>query len=181
MAIFKENVKRCGFAMVSNVLIRGYRDLSNGAFRAYCNLLIYAWQGNVVYPSVQQQAEDLGVKERQIQRYLDELFKARLIFREYRNGQTNILWIQDPNDNEVKKYQEKYCKILEKPVDKSEQSYPQGMSDMTGVGDKNDTTGMSDMTPKIEDSLKKKDLKKDKAAYGESVDCFVDNLKGVGK
>lgn len=156
MAIFKENVKRCGFAMVSSVLIRGYRDLSDGAFRTYCNLLIYAWQGNVAYPSVKQQAEDLKITEREVQRRLGELEKVRLIFREYRISQPSILWVQDPSDEEVKIYQEKYCKIL----DNSGISYPQdkcsGVTKRSPGGDQTVTSGVTKMSPKIEDSFKKK-------------------------
>jgi hypothetical protein len=105
--------------------------VSPGAKLAYGRLVRYGGQDGKCYPSVSTLASEIGVRERQAQRYLAELEHAKLIRRVRRvaggRGQTSNA------------YQFLWHSLLDAGMKKAAQG--EGVSDMT-------PGGMSDMTPK---------------------------------
>lgn len=70
--IIENEMLRAGFAALPYVVLRDKR-LSIGARLTYAVLLSYAWQNDSTFVGQQKMAEDMGISERQLQRYLYEL------------------------------------------------------------------------------------------------------------
>lgn len=81
---------RQGFTQVPNVILRN-RTLSMGAKLAYAVLLSYAWQDKSCFPGQVRMAVDLGVIEKSVRTYLQELETAGVILVKRRGqGKTNV-------------------------------------------------------------------------------------------
>ncbi len=70
--IVENEMMRAGFAALPYVVLRD-AHLSVGARLTYAVLLSYAWQDASTFVGQEQMAKDMGVSERQLQRYLYEL------------------------------------------------------------------------------------------------------------
>lgn len=70
--IVENEMLRAGFAALPYVVLRDTR-LSIGARLTYAVLLSYAWQEDATFVGQEKMAKDMGISERQLQRYLYEL------------------------------------------------------------------------------------------------------------
>jgi hypothetical protein len=70
--IIENEMLRAGFAALPYVVLRDTR-LSIGARLTYAVLLSYAWQEDSTFVGQAKMAKDMGISERQLQRYLYEL------------------------------------------------------------------------------------------------------------
>ena len=70
--IVENEMMRAGFAALPYLVMRD-KKLSMGARLTYAFLLMYAWQEGSCFAGQKKMAEDMGISERQLQRYLYEL------------------------------------------------------------------------------------------------------------
>lgn len=70
--IIENEMLRAGFAALPYVVLRDTK-LSIGARLTYAVLLSYAWQEEATFVGQDKMAKDMGISERQLQRYLYEL------------------------------------------------------------------------------------------------------------
>jgi hypothetical protein len=70
--IIENEMLRAGFAALPYVVLRDAK-LSVGARLTYAVLLSYAWQEDATFVGQEKMAKDMGISERQVQRYLYEL------------------------------------------------------------------------------------------------------------
>ena len=94
---FRNPVKQQGWAMIYHVLTLD-QDLSDGAFRLYVLLLMYARQADGCWPGRQRLSKDLGTSVPTVDRRLSELVKKGLITRQQRLNRTAMTWIEDLED-----------------------------------------------------------------------------------
>jgi hypothetical protein len=79
-----------GFTQVPNVILK-HPQLSFGAKMTYAMFLSYTWHNHSCFPGQKKLGEDLGVKERQVRNFINELKTQQLLTVERRGlGQTNI-------------------------------------------------------------------------------------------
>ena len=76
-----------GFTMVPNHVLESGK-VSPGAKLDYAMLLKFAWQDNFCYPGQQRLAKDMGVTDRSVRTYLQEL-EARKFIEIKQQGQGN--------------------------------------------------------------------------------------------
>lgn len=76
--IIENEMLRAGFAALPYVVLRDTR-LSLGARLTYAVLLSYAWQDDSTFVGQMRMAKDMGISERQLQRYLYELRNTKYI------------------------------------------------------------------------------------------------------
>ncbi len=76
--IVENEMMRAGFAALPYVVLRDTK-LSIGARLTYAVLLSYAWQNNSTFVGQDKMAEDMGISERQLQRYLYELRDSKYV------------------------------------------------------------------------------------------------------
>ncbi|MGB5102278.1 MAG: helix-turn-helix domain-containing protein [Steroidobacteraceae bacterium] len=67
-----------GFTSIPNRILRN-GEISLGSRMCYAMLLSYAWQDNFCFPAQLRLADDLGIGERTVRQYLNELRDAELI------------------------------------------------------------------------------------------------------
>jgi Helix-turn-helix domain len=79
-----------GFTQVPNhVLVSG--KLSPGAKLTYAMLLKYAWQNDFCFPGQERLAKDMGVTDRSVRTYLQELEMQKFVnIRQRRLGKPNL-------------------------------------------------------------------------------------------
>jgi transcription initiation factor IIE alpha subunit len=70
--IIENQMLRAGFAALPYMVLRDTR-LSVGARLAYAVLLMYAWQEGATFAGQDKMAKDMGISERHLRRYLNEL------------------------------------------------------------------------------------------------------------
>lgn len=70
--VIENEMLRAGFAALPYVVLRDIR-LSIGARLTYAVLLSYAWQEESTFVGQAKMAKDMGISDRQLQRYLYEL------------------------------------------------------------------------------------------------------------
>lgn len=70
--IIENQMMRAGFAALPYVVLRDIK-LSIGARLTYAVLLSYAWQDDSTFVGQARMAKDMGLSQRQLQRYLYEL------------------------------------------------------------------------------------------------------------
>lgn len=88
--IIEDETLAQGFTQIPNGVLRR-SDVPPGAKLTYMVLLSYAWQKETAYPGQDRLAEDMGVTERSVRTYLDQLQKSGLISVQRRGlGQTNV-------------------------------------------------------------------------------------------
>jgi DNA-binding transcriptional ArsR family regulator len=98
------------YTVTSNVLLFGYKELSDGAKLTYQVIDSFDWSDGAglrkgfAYPSIGRLAEIRGVDARTIQRHLSELGKAGLVTRREQAGKRNLLIIEDPSAAETQAY-----------------------------------------------------------------------------
>jgi hypothetical protein len=76
--IIENEMLRAGFAALSYMVLRDTR-ISVGARLACAVLLSYAWQDEACFAGQQKMARDMGVSERHLRRFLEELEDAAYI------------------------------------------------------------------------------------------------------
>jgi hypothetical protein len=79
-----------GFTQVPNHLLVSEK-LSPGAKLAYAMLLKYAWQNDYCFPGQERLAKDMGVTDRSVRTYLQELQSHKFVTIKQRGlGKTNL-------------------------------------------------------------------------------------------
>jgi biotin operon repressor len=79
-----------GFTMVPNHVLVSNK-VSPGAKLAYAMLLKYAWQDDYCYPGQERLAKDMGVTDRSVRTYLQELEAEKFInIKRQGQGNTNL-------------------------------------------------------------------------------------------
>ena len=81
---------RKGFTQVPNHVLESDR-ISPGAKLAYAMLLKYAWQNDSCFPGQERLAEDMGVTDRSVRTYIQELTKCDFLTVQRRGqGKPNL-------------------------------------------------------------------------------------------
>jgi len=130
LTIRRRNRLKNHYTMTSNVLLLGYRHLSDGAKLTYQVIDSYDWSDGAglrkgyAFPSIANLARARGVSERTLQRQIQELTNAGLLAKEERPGQTNFLYIEDVSKQEAQVYLQRF-----------------------GRGDTDDRGGVTKLTP----------------------------------
>lgn len=93
--IIENQMLRAGFAALPYLVLRD-TGLSIGARLSYAVLLMYAWQEGATFAGQVKMAQDVGVSERQLRDYLQELQESGYI-RIKRQGlnRPNLYYILD--------------------------------------------------------------------------------------
>jgi DNA-binding transcriptional regulator YhcF (GntR family) len=110
------NRLRHHYTLTSNVLLFGYRSLSDGAKVTYQVVDSYDWtdahgtRKGYAYPSLKTLGKVRGVNKKTIQRHLAELERVGLLTREKRPGRPNLLVIEDASELETKHYLANYAR-----------------------------------------------------------------------
>jgi hypothetical protein len=110
LIIRHRNRLRHHYTVTSNVLLYGYRDLSDGAKVTYLAVDSFDWSDSVglrkgfAHPSLGRLAKIRGVEKRSIRRHLGELEGVSLITRRERPGKPSLLIIEDPSETETESY-----------------------------------------------------------------------------
>jgi hypothetical protein len=110
LIIRHRNRLRHHYTVTSNVLLYGYRDLSDGAKVTYLAVDSFDWSDSAglrkgfAHPSLGRLAKVRGVEKRSIRRHLVELEGVRLITRQERPGKPSLLIIEDPSEKETESY-----------------------------------------------------------------------------
>ena len=116
LTIRRRNRLRHHYTMTSNVLLFGYKHLSDGAKLTYQVIDSFDWSDSAglrkgfAFPSLQTLAKARGVEKRSLRRHLAELEQAGLITRKERAGKPNLLIIEDPSVDEEKRYIEAFAR-----------------------------------------------------------------------
>jgi hypothetical protein len=88
--IVEDETLAAGFTQIPNQVLRR-SDLQPGAKLTYMVLLSYAWQKNHAYPGQDVLARDMGVSDRSVRTYLDQLETSGLLSIRRRGlGLTNV-------------------------------------------------------------------------------------------
>jgi len=88
--IIEEASLRESFTQIPNTILKR-KDLSPGAKLTYVSLLSYAWQQGSCYPGQATLADDIGVGQRSVVRYMKELQDSGLLEVKRRGlGRTNL-------------------------------------------------------------------------------------------
>ncbi|MEX2158152.1 MAG: helix-turn-helix domain-containing protein [Dehalococcoidia bacterium] len=147
LVVRRRNRLKHHYTLVSNVLLFGYRDLTDAEKLTYAAIDSFDWpdekgeRKGYAYPSVETLADRRGVDRRTVFRHMSSLESVGLLKREVRPGRPNLLWIEEPSEEES----EKYLSTVSMGRD----------TDVTGGGD-------TDVTP-----YKKEEGEKNKTVNGE--------------
>lgn len=90
--IIQNEILRSGFAAFPYLVMED-KELSIGARMTYAFLLKYAWQEGSCFAGQKRIAEDMGVSERQLQRYLYQLRDHKYIRIERKDKRYNNTYI----------------------------------------------------------------------------------------
>jgi hypothetical protein len=90
--IVENEMLKAGFAALPYRVMRDKR-LSVGARMTYAFLLMYAWQDESCFAGQVRMAQDMGVSERHLRRYLTELRAAEYIKVERKDKRYNNTYI----------------------------------------------------------------------------------------
>jgi hypothetical protein len=90
--VVQNEILRSGFAAFPYLVMED-KKLSVGARLTYAFLLKYAWQEDSCFAGQKRMAEEMGVSERQLQRYLYELRDKHYIKIERRDKRYNNTYI----------------------------------------------------------------------------------------
>jgi DNA-binding transcriptional ArsR family regulator len=108
--IRRRNRLRHHYTITSNVLLFGYKHLSDAAKVTYQVIDSFDWSDSAglrkgfAHPSLGRLAAIREVDRRSIRRHLAELEQARLITRRQRPGKPSLLVIEDPSAAETERY-----------------------------------------------------------------------------
>jgi hypothetical protein len=106
----RRNRLRHHYTITSNVLLFGYKHLSDSAKVTYQVVDSFDWSDaaglrkGFAHPSLGRLATIREVDKRSIRRHLAELEQARLISRHERPGKPSLLIIEDPSTEETDRY-----------------------------------------------------------------------------
>lgn len=109
-SIRHRNTLKQHYTMTSNVLLFGYKNLSDSEKLTYQAIDSYDWSDGegkrkgYAFPSLSTLAELRGVDERTLRRHLAALEEAGLLRREHRAGEPSLLWIEEPSKEETERY-----------------------------------------------------------------------------
>jgi hypothetical protein len=98
------------YTTVSNVIIFGYRDLTDAEKLTYQAIDSFDWSDGeglrkgYAYPSIETLARLRGVDRRTIFRHFGVLEEVGLLKREQRPGRPTLLWIEEPSEEESERY-----------------------------------------------------------------------------
>lgn len=98
------------FTLTSNVLLFGYRQLSDGEKLTYLAVQSFDWANGdgrrkgFAFPSIETLATRRGLDRRTIFRHLDKLERVGLVRREVRAGRPTLLHLEGPSALETKTY-----------------------------------------------------------------------------
>lgn len=98
------------YTTVSNVIIFGYRSLTDGEKLTYQAIDSFDWSDGeglrkgYAYPSLRTLGRLRGLDERTLRRHLGALEGAGLLRREQRVGKPSLLWIEEPSEQESEAY-----------------------------------------------------------------------------
>src|SRR5688572_17881678 len=90
--IIQSEMLRSGFAALPYLVMRD-KNLSIGARMTYAFLLMYAWQEGSCFAGQKKLAEEMGVSERHLRRFLTELKEANYIEIERKDKRYNNTYI----------------------------------------------------------------------------------------
>ncbi|MEX2246928.1 MAG: helix-turn-helix domain-containing protein [Dehalococcoidia bacterium] len=108
--IRRRNRLKHHYTMTSNVLIFGYKQLTDPVKLTYQAIDSFDWSDadgkrkGYAYPSLSTLARLRKVDERTLRRHLAALEDAGLLRRELRAGQPSLLWIEEPSAEECESY-----------------------------------------------------------------------------
>jgi AraC-like DNA-binding protein len=103
--VVENELLRAGFAAFPYLVMKD-KALSLGARMTYAFLLMYAWQEGSCFPGQVKLAEEMGLSERQLRRYLYELSEnayIRIERADKRFNNTYILLDKKPSKLKAKK------------------------------------------------------------------------------
>ena len=100
--IVENETLRAGFAAMPYLIMEDLR-LSIGARMTYAYLLKFAWQEGSTFVSQATLADSMGLKERQLRRYLKELERTRYLVIERKDKRFNNTYILKDVRNKLKK------------------------------------------------------------------------------
>lgn len=107
--IVENELLRAGFAAFPYVVMRD-KALSLGARMTYAFLLMYAWQEGSCFPGQVKLAEEMGLSERQLRRYLYELSENAYIRIERTDKRFNNTYIiLDKKPSKLKAKKARFC------------------------------------------------------------------------
>ncbi len=93
--IIENQMLRAGFAALPYIVLRDIK-LSTGARLAFAVLLSYAWQDESCFAGQRKMAQDMGVSDRQLRRYLEDLEQAGYIrIKQQGLNKPNLYYILD--------------------------------------------------------------------------------------
>ena len=90
--VIQNELLRAGFAAFPYAVLKD-RQLSLGARLTYGFLLMYAWQEGSCFAGQKKMADDMGISDRQLQRYLYELRDADYIGIERQDKRYNNTYV----------------------------------------------------------------------------------------
>ena len=90
--IIQSEMLRSGFAALPYLVMRD-KALTIGARMTYAFLLMYAWQEGSCFAGQVKMAEDMGVSDRHLRRFLTELKEANYIEIERKDKRYNNTYI----------------------------------------------------------------------------------------
>jgi hypothetical protein len=108
--IRRRNRMRHHYTMTPNVLLFGYRTLTDAEKLTYQAIDSFDWSDGAglrkgfVYPSMRTLASLRATTERTIRRHLAALERVGLLTRELRPSRTSVLWIEEPSEEETNAY-----------------------------------------------------------------------------
>ena len=106
--VVENEILRSGFAAFPYLVMRD-KTLSIGARLAYAFLLMYAWQEGSCFTGQRHMAGEMGISERQLQRYLYELRDHQFIKIERRDKrQNNTYIILDKKPSKLKRKAQRF-------------------------------------------------------------------------
>ncbi len=112
---YRNPVKQLGFSQIENILTLD-NELSDGAYRLYSLLLMYARQKDNCFPGIEKLGADIGKSGRAILRAMNQLVSLGLITRQKRFGTSAITWIEDIEGIEY------YVKAAQARLDESDKN-----------------------------------------------------------
>lgn len=110
LTVRRRNRLRHHYTLTSNVLLFGYRRLSDGAKLTYQVVDSFDWGDSAglrkgfAHPSLGRLAAIRGVDKRSIRRHLVNLERVGLVTRQQRPGRPSLLVIEDPSAGETQRY-----------------------------------------------------------------------------
>jgi len=110
LTIRQRNRLKRHYTMTSNVVLMGYRQLSDAEKITYQVIDSFDWSDadgrrkGYAYPSLATLARLRSIDVRTIRRHIAALEACSLLSRELRSGAPSVIWIEDPSVEEQRRY-----------------------------------------------------------------------------